>query len=567
MSHAAAAHHWAQSGDAPRAVREYLLAVEDAARSSESTRALGYLERAIELCESAEESDSMAGVSVAELRTSAAEHAMRVGRSSRAIDHARAAAVSAAPDPVLLGDRLLLLAEALRHGDDPAGEAEEAIDRALALIPDAISESRARALLGRVGDWTADPERAAELGDAAIELAELVGSPSLLAHALVIAGGAEMLHGRSLSESMLLYGRSIAEQSGDRDGVLASYETLATAHILNGRPGEGAGVALAGLARIPNPRQERAAHLTLAQLAITGLTLAGRWDEAGEVPAAVDGDGAAQDAVAEAEAQLWTLTGDLARARRALRGMRNGEASLAAGWLSFFRGDAGRLHRLAKLRIGNGRRRSATAHNETVFLAIAGRIAMMQGSPPSEAARLEVESLVAQLRRDPGGMPLASAWATLARAEAGALLSDSTEGQWRHAWDEWRQLAGWPHIRVYIECRLAVALGNSREAVELLTSALSIARRLGSSPLQRLCRGAAARISISPDTLGHAEVKTLTPREREVLDHIVEGASNRMIAVSLGVSEKTVSAHVSSLLQKFSAASRTELALWSRQMA
>jgi DNA-binding NarL/FixJ family response regulator len=56
----------------------------------------------------------------------------------------------------------------------------------------------------------------------------------------------------------------------------------------------------------------------------------------------------------------------------------------------------------------------------------------------------------------------------------------------------------------------------------------------------------------------------LTAREREVLDLLADGASNRQIARSLGVSVKTVQNHVSRILDKLQAADRTQAALQAR---
>ncbi len=58
-----------------------------------------------------------------------------------------------------------------------------------------------------------------------------------------------------------------------------------------------------------------------------------------------------------------------------------------------------------------------------------------------------------------------------------------------------------------------------------------------------------------------AALETLTSREREVLAELTKGRSNREIARALGVSEKTVKAHVSSVLAKLGVQDRTQAAL------
>jgi DNA-binding NarL/FixJ family response regulator len=55
---------------------------------------------------------------------------------------------------------------------------------------------------------------------------------------------------------------------------------------------------------------------------------------------------------------------------------------------------------------------------------------------------------------------------------------------------------------------------------------------------------------------------TLTPREREVLVLIGRGMPNKLIARELSLSEKTVKAHVSSILAKLGVTDRTQAALY-----
>ena len=58
------------------------------------------------------------------------------------------------------------------------------------------------------------------------------------------------------------------------------------------------------------------------------------------------------------------------------------------------------------------------------------------------------------------------------------------------------------------------------------------------------------------------ELDLLTPREREVLQHIARGYMYKEIAAQLGISTKTVEAHVSAVLRKLQLSSRHELTRW-----
>jgi two-component system, LuxR family, response regulator FixJ len=61
----------------------------------------------------------------------------------------------------------------------------------------------------------------------------------------------------------------------------------------------------------------------------------------------------------------------------------------------------------------------------------------------------------------------------------------------------------------------------------------------------------------------HAELRrhaeTLTPREREVLDLIVEGKANKVAAIDLGLSERTIEIHRANVMEKMGARSVAHL--------
>jgi DNA-binding NarL/FixJ family response regulator len=70
-----------------------------------------------------------------------------------------------------------------------------------------------------------------------------------------------------------------------------------------------------------------------------------------------------------------------------------------------------------------------------------------------------------------------------------------------------------------------------------------------------LCRQQAAQMA-------RQDRADLTAREREVLGLLAEGMPNKQIARVLGISVRTVTVHVSNLLRKTGASSRTEAVLW-----
>ena len=63
--------------------------------------------------------------------------------------------------------------------------------------------------------------------------------------------------------------------------------------------------------------------------------------------------------------------------------------------------------------------------------------------------------------------------------------------------------------------------------------------------------------AIDPDLAG--KVERLTPRERDVMEHLVAGRSNKEVGLQLGISPRTVEIHRSRLMEKMAADSLAEL--------
>jgi DNA-binding CsgD family transcriptional regulator len=84
---------------------------------------------------------------------------------------------------------------------------------------------------------------------------------------------------------------------------------------------------------------------------------------------------------------------------------------------------------------------------------------------------------------------------------------------------------------------------------------------LGAIPGVRLVpAGEAADVALAPPQSAARPDPdaALTPREREVLELMAEGASNKMIARALGISVHTAKFHVGSVIDKLDATGRTD---------
>lgn len=86
--------------------------------------------------------------------------------------------------------------------------------------------------------------------------------------------------------------------------------------------------------------------------------------------------------------------------------------------------------------------------------------------------------------------------------------------------------------------------------------------RLAGFVLDAFASGPAPAPQAAPAAAPDADLEQLTPREREVLQHIARGYLYKEIALRLGISVKTVEAHVSAVLRKLQLSTRHELTRW-----
>jgi DNA-binding NarL/FixJ family response regulator len=108
----------------------------------------------------------------------------------------------------------------------------------------------------------------------------------------------------------------------------------------------------------------------------------------------------------------------------------------------------------------------------------------------------------------------------------------------------------------------SIAVGDLADAVDRVHDGDAVfSPRLAGFVLDAFADSPAAApapVSSEPDP----DLEQLTAREREVLQHIARGYMYKEIAHRLGISTKTVEAHVSAVLRKLQLSNRHELSRW-----
>jgi DNA-binding CsgD family transcriptional regulator len=159
-------------------------------------------------------------------------------------------------------------------------------------------------------------------------------------------------------------------------------------------------------------------------------------------------------------------------------------------------------------------------------------------------------------------------WLARAEAEWGRVQGNNDPDAWQAVVDIFSPAFVYETARS--QWRLAEALaeaGHRAEAEREWALAAGVAEDLGAAPLQSALAdlGRRARLGRQTASTAPGALAGLTAREREVLRLLTAGRSNREIAAALFIAPKTASVHVSNIMSKLGAASRTEAAALAHQ--
>ncbi|MGC0385609.1 ATP-binding protein [Streptomyces sp. SAI-129] len=484
--------------------------------------------------------------------TEAAEACMLSGDYAHGIEYADAglAAVDQQREP----ERAALLLEhrgRLRHRLNATGVADW--ERALKLLP-AGSTQRGRLLGVLAMGLLPEANRARPSFEEALAIGRATGDATVTVRGLLGVGS---LTG---DLDMLTEARALAERLDSNDLFLTVPMYEATLHTRAGDHNRAVAVASEGIRLARRYGMGRSRGAELARYAGHALILAGRWDQA----SAVLEESLRTDPPPQSRLGLRLLVGYLSLLRGDLRAAAGAAAAVehSAGGSLFAR------HRLlCLLAVAQGAPERADAFLDRALadpaltrihssdarpVLVAGALAQRARLSPRAGRELRerVAARQAQLAATDAVLGvdgvLDGAWQTMLRA----LIEDDG---WDHAVASWRQLRQ-PYelaLCLFHGARTVLAAGDRSGATARLREAARLAEGLRAAPLARQI---AQLLRPRPAQEG------LTEREHEVLRLITEGLSNRQIAARLHISPSTAGVHVSHILTKLGAATRTEAA-------
>jgi DNA-binding CsgD family transcriptional regulator/tetratricopeptide (TPR) repeat protein len=618
------AHHWAEAREADRALAASLAAADTALLALAPHDAIGHYRRALALWDAVGDATRIAGRRRSDLCAGAAEAANWAGRPAEAVE-----LVSLALDALRDLDAFDTVETSrllerkgwylLRQGRTEAARApyQAAVD---GLPDDAPASVRARVLAGSVRIWERrrEPGLARVTADAAVAAATEPGATDAdLGQARYMRGRALMAAGDA-EAALAELGAAAASAERCLDAVSLTISLLDRADVLatRDRLGQALDEALAVSERL-RARGHADPHALLSQGAAAAvLHRMGQVDRARPLVDALVAEARTPATLALGHLLTGVLdldAGVLGDAREHLELARFLAAPLLdgrlAGNLAWGRGELalaeGRLDDAAAA-VDEGIDQVERTGDEQVLadLCLLGlRIAADRAvrADPRRSDRAKARDAAAVARYEHGLAPLASGATGLAavagavaaawRAERSRLDGASDAVAWADAAEAWAAI-GRPRHAVLARIRRAEALQarapTRAEVPALLERAAKEAEVVGSRLLVDHVHSVARRAGLSvadparsPGANGDGtggrgraggaptgpggRLAALTRREREVLDLVAAGATNRQIGTALYISTKTASVHVSRILTKLGVVSRTEAAAIARR--
>jgi DNA-binding CsgD family transcriptional regulator len=595
------AHHWHSAHDSPRALASAWRAADAAGRSLAYAEKLAMLARILELWPTVADAAQVVGASHVSVLEAAADAATTVGEHERGIGFATAALneIDAAGEPGRAA--LMLKTRATMRWHLGRAEGIEDLREVLRLAPAGVPGVARAEALSWLATWagrTGRPE-ARVLAEEALQVARQAGDKATEAHALTTLGELHFYEHGAVSLELLDQARTLAGQAHAYDALLRA--SINQSHLLEGA-GEherAAQVAQEGVASAREYGLARDEGTLLAANLAEPLIALGRWDEAaGVIEQALE-----LSPPPGTQAVLSQLAGEVALARGDLPGAAETVAACRSALAGFGYRDQ---NQLPLARLETELHRMQTRPRDALGVAeqaldrfdlqsspryawplLAASARACAAAPGCAAAGLD-HGLAGQARHLLGRLrglaekltatgPLQQAHrltfaAEAARADeaAGAPGPDPLPA-WDAVVQAWDRL-GQPYA---LACALlhaaeaAMDRGNRDGAAERLARAAPLADGLCAVPLRDqvglLARRARLRGPAGPAGDRPEGRFGLTAREIEVLRLVAAGRSNREIAAELFISAKTASVHVSNILAKLDATSRTEAAAIAHQ--
>ena len=596
------AHHWAAAGRSAEALRASVTAARDADAVAARPEALRHLESALELWPQVDDPQALANLDLEQLLQWSAEVAYYAGAGGRAPDLLRRAIAlnGAVSDAVQLGLLHARLATYLL----PIGERTAAIaacERAVELVPAEPPSAERATVLAAYGHalmlaWRLDESRAA-CGEA-LAVAAAIGDERPALRARAVLGMSLYLLGFADDGTACLHdARQLARENGLVRDELRAQVLLSDVLLMQGRLAEAVKEALHGLALSRQHGYERSSGVVLGANAAEALLLLGDWSRAEEVleTTMLCTGGFRPEGVHIVCAQLELGRGQLRLAREHLElSARAGDepqsrAAYAAisAELALWEGRFDGAIELVDRALALGERCDLQIREHRIcalgLWAEAERVSdatVRRETAIVERSQRHADELLKRARRSASRAANmaseASGWLAVAEAEHSRVAGMPNPDRWQAGVVAWDKL-GRPFWAAYCRWRLAEALlasGAPRsEATAPAREAHRMASRLPAALLldavEQLARrgrldlvGSDARALPDDDN-----VLGLTTREREVLQLLARGYTNREIATELVISVKTASVHVTHILRKLDVASRLEAARIAQQLA